>query len=269
MRAWLLSLAGHGVVVWVFLAVSPNHAGLAQLITEQKGDSLLSKEVQLRKAPQATIISEQELNAQIAYISKKEQQYLKAKDAERQALDRQLLDLHAEQQRAQKNLNQLHHRQLELQKEIKGLSDSADTHKKDYLHAKQKLEETEKEIKHLKLVQEVTAEVYQEKIKTDVALLQSYRKKVSYHLARYWNLPTSFKDELKCQLRVKIIPNGEVVDVQLLQGSGESVFDNHAIDAVYRASPLPVLDILSPQERPREIYMTFIPQDITAVEAFS
>lgn len=268
MRAWVLSLAGHGLVLWGFFVAMPNYPGLTHLMSEKKTE-FFAKESPIKKAPQATIISEQELQNQITYISQKEQQYLKAKDAERQALDRQLLDLSSERQRAEKNLNQLRDRQQELQQEIKVLSDNTSMHEKAYLQAKQQLEATEKEIKHLQLVQSVTAEVYQEKIKTDLALLQSYRKKVSYHLARYWNLPNSSKEQLKCQLRVKIIPNGEVVDVQLLQSSGESVFDNHAIDAVYRSSPLPVLDILSPQERPREIYMTFIPQDITAVEAFS
>lgn len=268
MRAWGLSLVGHGLILWGFFGAMPHHPQLVQLITEQKRE-FVDQEAPLRKAPQATIISEQDLKTQIAYISQKEQQYVTSKEVERQALDRQLLDLSAEQQRAQKNLNELRHQQQNLQEEIKELSNNASTHEQAYLQAKQKLELTENQIKHLQLVQEVTAEVYQEKIKTDLALLQSYRKKVSYHLARYWNLPISCQNEVKCELRVKIIPNGEVVDVQLLQSSGESVFDNHAIDAVYRSSPLPVLDILSPQERPREIYMTFIPQDITAVEAFS
>lgn len=265
MRAWLFSLCGHALTILLFWGAMTQHQSLGQLINEKNAWDA-QPQAQL---PQTQLISSDELDAQIAYITSQEQQYLKQKEEERRAIDKQLLDLTSQQQKMRSSLVTLEQEKHLLKQELAHLSQDRESQQEAYKIAQKKLTETEKKIKQLEYVQEVTAEVYQEKLKNDVALLQSYRKKVSYHLARYWNLPSVLAPDLRCQIRVKIIPNGEVVAAHLVQSSGHSVFDEHAIEAVYRASPLPVLDILSPQERPREIYMTFIPQDVTAVEAFS
>lgn len=265
MRLWFVSFLAHIIILSLFFyGLTPHILSLEKI----EHVTLQSSNLPTQQPPQALVISQKELDTELAYITDKEQAYEEKKRLERQALDRQILDLQSEQQKAQQHLVGLNEHQQSLKQELGVLEKDIDGHQEAYQKAQKKLKETEQEIARLQRVQEITAEVYQEKLKNDLALLQNYRKRISYHLARYWNLPTASSAELQCQLRVKIIPNGEVVDVELLQSSGEQLFDQQAIQAVYRSSPLPALDILAPQERPREIYMTFIPEDITAVEAF-
>jgi colicin import membrane protein len=42
-----------------------------------------------------------------------------------------------------------------------------------------------------------------------------------------------------CTLRISMTSSGMVTDVQIVQSSGDTAFDNSAIAAVQKASPLP------------------------------
>ena len=45
---------------------------------------------------------------------------------------------------------------------------------------------------------------------------------------------------LVCLLRITITGSGQVTNVQVVKGSGDSLFDNSAVAAARRASPLPM-----------------------------
>ena len=47
---------------------------------------------------------------------------------------------------------------------------------------------------------------------------------------------------MKCTVRVRIIPGGEVVSVKTIKSSGNIAFDRSVEQAVQKASPLPVPD---------------------------
>jgi len=55
-----------------------------------------------------------------------------------------------------------------------------------------------------------------------------------------WIKPLSAAKGLRCTIRVKLLPSGDVMDVRVVSGSGDSVFDRSAENAVLKASPLPV-----------------------------
>jgi len=55
-----------------------------------------------------------------------------------------------------------------------------------------------------------------------------------------WIKPISSAKGLRCTIRVKLLPSGDVMDATIIKGSGNSVFDRSAENAVLKASPLPV-----------------------------
>jgi len=55
-----------------------------------------------------------------------------------------------------------------------------------------------------------------------------------------WNRPFGMKIGLKCIVRVKLLPSGDVKDAKVISSSGNAAFDNSAENAVRKASPLPV-----------------------------
>ncbi|MDS4021699.1 MAG: cell envelope integrity protein TolA, partial [Candidatus Competibacter sp.] len=63
---------------------------------------------------------------------------------------------------------------------------------------------------------------------------------IRQRVERNWSLPPGSSANQSCTLRIAMTPSGAVTDVQIVQGSGDIAFDNSAVAAVQKASPLPV-----------------------------
>ena len=55
-----------------------------------------------------------------------------------------------------------------------------------------------------------------------------------------WNRPGSVSGNMKCKIKIGLIPSGDVMSAAVVESSGNSLFDDSAVRAVYKASPLPV-----------------------------
>ncbi|MDA8365147.1 MAG: cell envelope integrity protein TolA [Gammaproteobacteria bacterium] len=56
----------------------------------------------------------------------------------------------------------------------------------------------------------------------------------------YWLPPLDARKGMKCLVRVNLVPGGDVIQASVVQSSGDPVFDRSVVNAVYRASPLPL-----------------------------
>ena len=63
---------------------------------------------------------------------------------------------------------------------------------------------------------------------------------ISNKVERYWVRPATVDQQLKCVIRIKMMPGGEVISAQVIKSSGNPTFDRSAELAVRKASPLPV-----------------------------
>lgn len=73
--------------------------------------------------------------------------------------------------------------------------------------------------------------------------LAAFGDLVGVQVRRYWKLPPELpNDQLSAQLLIKFNEKGEVVSVKVTQSSGYPIFDNSAIAAIKRASPLTLPD---------------------------
>ncbi len=83
-------------------------------------------------------------------------------------------------------------------------------------------------------------------------------------VSRHWRtLPSQDMSGLSCKVKVRIIPSGEVIDVQIIKSSGNLAFDRSVETAVYRAAPLPVPAIESGLfDEFREVIFSFEPRDV-------
>ena len=57
---------------------------------------------------------------------------------------------------------------------------------------------------------------------------------------RSWIRPVSTTAGLKCNIRVRLLSDGTVMDAEIISSSGDEDFDRSAENAVNKASPLPV-----------------------------
>ncbi|MGB2973829.1 MAG: energy transducer TonB, partial [Candidatus Competibacter sp.] len=60
------------------------------------------------------------------------------------------------------------------------------------------------------------------------------------YVERHWNPLANSAGGLVCLLRITVTGSGQVTNVQVVKGSGDSLFDNSAVAAAHRASPLPM-----------------------------
>jgi TonB family protein len=75
----------------------------------------------------------------------------------------------------------------------------------------------------------------------DEILTASYAALIKQRVEISWSRPPSARKSMQVVLSIRMIPTGEVVGVEVVQGSGNAAFDRAAIAAVERAERFPEL----------------------------
>ncbi len=91
--------------------------------------------------------------------------------------------------------------------------------------------------------------------------VDKYRAIIRQKVSRNWVRPGGSRKGLKVIVRVRLLASGDVLEVAIIQSSGDALFDRSVENAVRKASPLPI-----PQEKDlfdyfREIEFLFNPED--------
>ena len=63
---------------------------------------------------------------------------------------------------------------------------------------------------------------------------------IKARIEQSWLQPPTARQGMSCKIKVRLIPSGDVVAANVVQSSGDPVFDRSAVTAVLKASPLPV-----------------------------
>ena len=90
-------------------------------------------------------------------------------------------------------------------------------------------------------------------------MIDEYGLYIKEKVQRSWIRPSAGSSSLSCVVNVRLIPGGEVVDVTIVQSSGNAAFDRSVEAAVFKASPLPVPQDPEVMEKFRSITFEFNP----------
>ena len=96
-------------------------------------------------------------------------------------------------------------------------------------------------------------------------MVASYTSLIAETVINYWSRPPSARNGMEAELRLQLVPTGEVVSVTLIRGSGNAAFDNSAITAVKKAGSFPELQNLPAAEFEknfRRFRLLFKPEDL-------
>lgn len=74
----------------------------------------------------------------------------------------------------------------------------------------------------------------------DAKTVSEYTALIRAEVERRWSRPPSARNGMQAELRITLLPGGEVLDVQLVKSSGDPAFDRSAENAVRLAGRLPV-----------------------------
>jgi colicin import membrane protein len=73
----------------------------------------------------------------------------------------------------------------------------------------------------------------------DSGALAVYMTLIRQKIQRNWNAPASANAELKCSVRVRQVPGGDITGVTILSCNGDDAVKRSVEAAIYRSSPLP------------------------------
>lgn len=87
---------------------------------------------------------------------------------------------------------------------------------------------------------------------------QTWALQITDAIQNAWVRPPGTDLSLTCKVKIHVLPNGQVTAAQVTRGSGNPLFDDSVITAVYKASPLPQPS--DPAAFVPDISITFVPK---------
>jgi colicin import membrane protein len=175
---------------------------------------------------------------------------------EKAAEEKHLADMKKLQQKEAEKLAEI----KKKQDEAKAINAKAQA-KRD-AEAKQQKDVTaraEAEQKRQQAIQQASANA--EKNARIAGEVDRYKALIISAISRQWILPENAQTNLSSEFRIRLAPDGSVLEVTLTRGSGDSVLDHSAQSAIYKASPLPVPTDPLAFNTFREISLTVRPEN--------
>ncbi len=262
--ALILAVALHVLLAITFM-VQPHHARPVMQLEASKATK--APAVVEEEIVQAVSVNSQELSRAVeklkaerlakAKAEKQRQQKLLAEanalKAKRVSEERRLKKLRAENARAAEK------RKKEAAAEQQRIKDMQ---KQKLIEAK-KLEQLKKEQASLeKQKAEEKARIDAENRARMAGVIDKYKALILGAISKEWIVPDQVDQTLSSRFKIRLAPNGTVLDVQLTRSSGDVVLDRSAEAAIYKASPLPVPGEPDVFRQFREISLTVRPEHV-------
>jgi colicin import membrane protein len=92
--------------------------------------------------------------------------------------------------------------------------------------------------------------------------VDKYKALIVNAIGRNWILPENANSSLSSQFRIRLAPDGAVLEVSLTRSSGDPLLDRSAQTAIYKASPLPVPTDNETFNLFRDISLTVRPEQV-------
>ncbi|ANN95599.1 TPA: cell envelope integrity protein TolA [Legionella pneumophila] len=92
--------------------------------------------------------------------------------------------------------------------------------------------------------------------------VDKYKALIVNAIGRNWILPENVDSSLSSQFRIRLAPDGTVLEVSLIRSSGDPLLDRSAQTAIYKASPLPVPQDVETFNLFRDISLTVRPEQV-------
>jgi colicin import membrane protein len=92
--------------------------------------------------------------------------------------------------------------------------------------------------------------------------VDKYKALIVNAIGRNWILPEHVDSTLSSQFRIRLAPDGMVLEVSLTRSSGDPLLDRSAQTAIYKASPLPVPTDAETFNLFRDISLTVRPEQV-------
>ncbi|MDP5055370.1 MAG: cell envelope integrity protein TolA [Marinomonas hwangdonensis] len=223
-----------------------------QLAREKQAQEA-AKQKELERQRQAQKLEQERAAKQAEEKRRLEKQLAEKQLAERQLAEKQRIEEQARKEAEAKRAQEERQRQQEEQRLEQERQRQAEAAK----IAEQKRAE--------EAAAQAAAEEKKKKAAEEAQMVQSISSLINSRVAAVWSRPPSARNNMRTQLRIDFLPNGEVLNVQIMKGSGDALFDARAVDAVYkvrRIEELAQVDSYVFERNFRTVELIFNPQDL-------
>jgi len=182
---------------------------------------------------------------------KKEQEQKKRKEEQvhLKKLEKEKAELKKKRELEEKKIKEAEAKAEKLRAEEKARQQKIAEEKKVAEEKKQQEREVaERKRREKELAEAMNAEETAEQASKDQELINRISNNIKRSIESNFN-KVGLPDGLECELRVRLVPGGEVIDVSIVKSSGHDIFDRRAVNATQKASPLPVPDDVATFER--------------------
>lgn len=206
----------------------------------------------------------------------------RAEEEARQAEEQRIIDLRrrqeeqaqreAEQRRQQEAERQRQAQERERQQEAERAAEREREREREQQRERERQEQAarqERERQELERQQRLDEALAREEeflVETQTqGTVQSYVSLITQRIEQNWSRPPSARVGMQVVLMIQLVPTGQVVDVSVVESSGNAAFDRSAEQAVTRVGRFTEIQDMPPEifERHfRQLRLAFIPQDL-------
>ncbi|MBL4796549.1 MAG: cell envelope integrity protein TolA [Oleispira sp.] len=102
----------------------------------------------------------------------------------------------------------------------------------------------------------------EQQVQKNAAITDDIASQIRAKISQTWRYPPSARPDMRVEVRIQLVPTGEVINVSLVTSSGNEALDRSVLAAVKRADPLPVpKDSRLFEQQFRNFSMGFSPKD--------
>ena len=262
--AVLCSIAIHSGLLWFILGSNIESSDFVDVSTETYIDARTVQDnpQRLRRLEQIEL----QRQAQQAEERRREQARRQAEEEARAQAERERLDREAaEKERLARETQEREAREREAQA-AREREEREARERAAALQAEQERQEAERLVREE--AQRAAAEQaaqQAEALAAEEQLVAQYSTLMKRIITQNWLIPPNARNNMMVMLQISLVPTGEVIAVEILQSSGDSVFDRSAQQAVERIGrfyELQELDYSVFDRHFRTINLQFRPEDL-------
>ncbi|STX29149.1 TolA colicin import membrane protein [Legionella beliardensis] len=245
-------------------------------VKKQKAEQ--AHQLALKKQAEAARLARLQEQQQLAKLKEEAAKLALAKKKEIEEEQKRLKQLALQKEKEAKRLEELKNKQQQLEQKQRQEAEKLALLKKQQAEEQMKLAQVEQE-KEAKLKQEEALKAQAEKAAAEkrraaqaaeeaaekakiAGEVNKYKAMIVNAISQQWILPENVDSSLSSQFRIRLAPNGAVLEVSLTRSSGDPVLDRSAQTAIYKASPLPVPTDPATFDLFRDISLTVRPENV-------
>ncbi len=177
-------------------------------------------------------------------------------------------------ERAERQARQERERQQAQEREQRQQREREDARRQEEIARQRAAEEDERSREQERLAQQqaereaatrAAQEAQANQIASENLLVAEYAGIIKRIISQNWQIPPSARNGMMTEVRLQLVPTGEVVAVNIIQSSGNDVFDRSVLQAVERADrfiELQDLDNTVFERNFRTFTLVFRPEDL-------